>query len=98
VGHYVTDILYGRSAVCAHGPEWRRVMDSLGVAYRPGIKIDLTGVPVRRHRRFEYQCACRTHRLTTRSHNKVTQGAVIYQCRCCDAPLVYAAGQDCHDV
>ncbi|MDH3637582.1 MAG: SprT-like domain-containing protein [Gammaproteobacteria bacterium] len=98
VGHYVTDILYGHTSILAHGPEWQRVMDTLGVAYRPGIKIDLTGIPVRRHRRFDYCCACRIHRLTTRSHNKITRGTVAYRCRRCDTALVYVAEQDCHSV
>jgi SprT protein len=91
VAHYVTDMLYGCANVRAHGPEWRSVMARLGAQRRPEKRLDLTGIPVRRHRRFAYQCGCRMHQLTTRSHDRVERGTAVYQCRICSMQLIPVA-------
>jgi SprT protein len=90
VAHYVTDMLYGLHRVRPHGVEWQAVMRSLGAEPRACCDYDLSGVPVRRQRRFTYACGCATHRLTTQRHNKVHRGEALYRCRRCGVPLVFA--------
>jgi len=90
VAHYVTDLLYGLHNVRPHGVEWQAVMRSLGAEPRATGYYDLTGVPVRRQRRYTYACDCATHRLTTRRHNKVHRGEALYRCRRCGVPLVFS--------
>ena len=90
VAHYVTDILYGLASIRPHGVEWRAVMRSLGAEPRATGNFDLSGVPVRRQRRFTYQCSCNTHRLTTCRHNRVRRGEALYTCRDCGTTLVHA--------
>ena len=90
VAHYVTDVLHGLHRVRPHGAEWRAVMRLLGAEPRAFADYDLSGVPVRRQRRFDYACGCTTHRLTAQRHNKVHRGEACYRCRRCGAPLVFA--------
>jgi SprT protein len=90
VAHYVTDVLYGLQRVRPHGVEWQAVMRSLGAEPRACGDYDLSGVPVRRQRRFTYACGCATHRLSTQRHNKVHHGEALYRCRRCGGPLVFA--------
>ena len=88
VAHYVTDRLHGLRGVRPHGREWKAVMKSLGVDARVTARYDLAGVPVRRQRRFDYRCACRTHLLTSCRHNRVVLGRATYHCRNCGKVLV----------
>ncbi len=88
VAHYVTDRLYGLRNIRAHGSEWKAVMRSLGAEPRITGRYDLTGVPVRRQRRFSYRCECRTHELSARRHNKIRRGEANYLCRRCGAHIV----------
>ena len=90
VAHHVTDRLYGLRNIRPHGPEWQAVMRSLGVSPRATAQYDLSGVPVRRQRRFSYRCACATHQLTAARHNKVRRGDVVYRCRSCRSTLVFS--------
>jgi SprT protein len=90
VAHYVTDMLYGLHRIRPHGVEWQAVMRSLGAEPRACGDYDLSGVPVRRQRRFTYACGCTTHRLTSQRHNKVGRGESLYRCRRCGGPLVFA--------
>jgi SprT protein len=90
VAHYVTDMLYGLQRIRPHGVEWQAVMRSLEAEPRAYGDYDLSGVPVRRQRRFTYACGCATHRLTTQRHNKVRRGESLYRCRRCGVPLVFA--------
>ena len=89
VAHYVTDRLYGLSKVRPHGSEWQQVMRSLGADPRVTAHYELSGVPVRRERRFSYRCECSTHQLTTRRHNKIQCGQAGYLCRRCGSPIVF---------
>lgn len=90
VAHYVTDLLHGLRRVRPHGVEWQRVMQALGAEPRATGDYDLSGIPVRRQRRFPYRCNCRTHQLTTRRHNLVYRGEAAYLCRNCRTALVFA--------
>lgn len=74
---------YGR--VRPHGAEWRQMM------------INIFGLqPVTRHqmdtekvagKQFVYHCACQTHQLSIRRHNKMVRGQQQYLCRQCRQPL-----------
>lgn len=87
VAHFVVDQLWGLRRVRAHGREWRSVMQALGVEPRVTASFDLSGLPVRRQRRFDYHCACGVHSLTTCRHNRVLRGEVRYHCRHCGETL-----------
>ncbi len=88
VAHFVVDQLWGLRRVRAHGAEWQSVMRALGAEPRATARYDLTGLPVRRQRRFAYRCACRAHELTTCRHNRVQRGEARYHCRQCGHTLV----------
>lgn len=88
VAHYVTDRLHGLANIRPHGPQWRAVMQALGVEPRASARFDLNGLPQRRQRRFAYRCACTTHQLSACRHNKITGGRARYHCRACGEPLV----------
>ena len=90
VAHYVTDCLYGLSRVRPHGAEWRAVMRALGASARVTGRYDLSGLPLRRQRRFVYRCACSSHQLSTVRHNRVQRGEAVYLCRRCRQAIMYA--------
>jgi len=84
VAHYITEKLYGLGRVRPHGIEWTEVMRAFGhESSQTCHKYDLNGVPVRRQRRFPYECRCTQHQLSTHRHNKVLKGKAQYQCRRC---------------
>ena len=87
VAHYVVDMMYDARNVKPHGKEWREVMQSFGVEARATANYDLSGIPVRRHRRHPYQCNCDLHQLSSVRHNKIRQGKARYYCRKCQSTL-----------
>lgn len=89
VAHYIVHRLYGLHRVRPHGPEWRAVMADFGADDSVTGNFDLSGIPTRQHRRFRYRCACREHHITTRRHNRVQARRDRYECRLCQAELVY---------
>lgn len=90
VAHYVTDRVYGLAHVRPHGDEWRAIMRLLDVEPHATARFDLSGLPIRRQRRFAYRCSCDTHELSTCRHNRVKKGKARYHCRRCGAALVPA--------
>lgn len=90
VAHYITDCLHGLSRVRPHGPEWRAVMQALGADARVSARYDLSGLPLRRQRRYDYRCDCRRHQLSAVRHNRVQRGETAYLCRQCRTAIVYA--------
>ncbi len=90
VAHYATDVLYGLRNIRPHGPEWRAVMQLLGAAPLATCRYDLSGIPLRRQRRFTYHCACSTHAITTARHNRVASGRARYFCKHCRTALAFA--------
>lgn len=86
VAHYVVDMLHGRRAR-PHGAEWRGVMADFGLVARRTGDFDLSGLPVRRERRFRYRCSCREHELSATRHHRVLRGQSRYHCRVCSGPL-----------
>lgn len=83
VAHYISDSLHGLKNIRPHGQEWRQIMLDFAVNPVRTCNYDLEGVPVRRYRRFSYRCACTSHQLTSRRHNKILQGRMRYACRKC---------------
>lgn len=94
VAHYATDCMYGLRNIRPHGEEWKTVMRSLGAEVRVTAAYDLSGVPVRRQRRFSYQCECRTHQLSACRHNRIQRGQSSYLCRHCGSAIVLSATSD----
>jgi len=90
VAHYLTDVLYGLHNVRPHGREWQAVMRVLDAEPSVTCHYDLTGVPLRRQRRFSYRCACSSHAVSAVRHNRVQRGSGSYVCRQCRTPLVFA--------
>ncbi len=93
VAHYVTDRLYGLRNIRPHGVEWKTVMRSLGADPCVTASYDLSGVPVRRQRRFSYRCECSTHQLSSCRHNKIQRGQSSYLCRRCGSAIYRTAGE-----
>ena len=87
VAHYVVDCCYGLHKVRPHGEEWQQLMIAFGVEPSVTCRYDLSGVPQRRQRRFDYRCDCRAHQLSTVRHNKVQRGTGRYLCKACRQPL-----------
>ncbi len=92
VAHYIVHQLYGdrrsrRHHILPHGEEWRGLMAAFGADDSVTGNYDLSGIPLRRQRRFDYQCQCRSHTLSTRRHNKVLRGDSQYLCRYCKTML-----------
>lgn len=89
VAHYVTDVLHGLRNVRPHGPEWRSIARALGATARATGNYDLTGIPLRRQREFDYRCACTRHALGARRHSRAQRGEATYVCRRCGSPLEF---------
>lgn len=89
VAHYVSDVIFGLHKIRPHGNEWKNIMHSFGVKPDTTSDYDLTGIPVRRLQRYEYQCDCMRHQLSAVRHNKVLRGKMSYRCRFCGSPVVF---------
>ena len=76
-------MLYGLQRIRPHGREWQGIMHAFGVSPRRTADYDLSGIPMRRQRRFTYRCECRDYELTTTRHKKVLAGNGFYVCREC---------------
>ena len=87
VAHYVVEQMYGQGNVKPHGQEWKQLMREFGVEPRRTCNFDMSGIPTRAHRRFKYQCDCRTHSVSTRMHNTINRKQKTYLCRQCGTKL-----------
>jgi len=83
--HVVTFHLFG-PGVQPHGREWHAIMKLFGAPPDRCHNYDVRGMEVRRLRRYQYRCECRTHQLTSIRHNRIGSGQV-YLCRQCGSPL-----------
>jgi SprT protein len=90
--HAVAFRLFG-SRVKPHGPEWQAIMHLFGAEPERCHKYDTNGLQTRRLRRFGYDCACRTHRLTSIRHKRILLGQV-YLCRHCGEALKPSGSAD----
>jgi SprT protein len=93
VAHYVIDCLYGIRKVRPHGTEWKAVMQSFEADASRTCRYDFSGIPVKAEKRYDYQCGCKTHRLTTRRHNKVLKKRLLYLCKSCGGKLFHFGTQ-----
>ncbi len=94
VAHYIVDCLYGYSSkssrrVKPHGKEWQQVMRDFGVAPTVRASYDLSGIPTRAVKRFDYRCQCRVVSLSSVRHNKIESGLQRYRCRECLTDLAF---------
>ncbi|MEX2366398.1 MAG: SprT-like domain-containing protein, partial [Pseudohongiellaceae bacterium] len=64
VAHHICYELHGRKAK-PHGKEWRVIMQAFGVPAEATCKLDLSDIPQKQLKRFDYACACRKHQLTS---------------------------------
>ena len=90
VAHYVSDRLFGLRNIKPHGKEWQGIMQDFGIKPEATGRYDLTGIPVRRQKRHEYHCICRTHQISSSRHNKIQQGSVSYQCQYCGSTISFS--------
>lgn len=82
VAHLIVYQHYGK--VKPHGKEWQHVMEVVfHCPARTTHSLDIKDVI---GKQFEYRCACATHQLTIRRHNKVLKGA-DYVCKKCKTVL-----------
>jgi SprT protein len=89
VAHYLADELYGARNIRPHGVEWKAIMHRLGANPTVTCRYDLSGIPQRQQRRFEYACGCSTHAISTVRHKRVQSGKGHYLCRRCRQSLVF---------
>ncbi len=87
VSHYIIYSQYGFKAVRPHGNEWKELMLKFGVEPNCTNSLDMEGIPTRRQKRHPYRCDCRYHLISSRRHNKITNGKVRYFCRSCKKEL-----------
>lgn len=88
VAHYAADLLFSPQKIRPHGRQWQAVMRFFGVPPATTCNFDLTGIPTRKVRRYNYYCLCTTHQLTAIRHNRVVGGLQRYVCRQCASELV----------
>jgi SprT protein len=88
VAHYVMYCLYGPKGTRPHGREWKDLMRKFGAIPSRTNSLDLTGIPIRRHRRHPYTCSCMNHQISSRRHNRIRAGKARYFCRSCKGELV----------
>lgn len=70
-----------------HGCEWKAVMRRIfGVEPERTHAYDMSSVAVRRQRRWAYACPCRTHKIPTARHNKISAGKT-FVCSACRGTL-----------
>lgn len=91
VCHYaIYRLLGGQRRIKPHGPEWQGLMTAMGAQPLATFTADLSDIPVRRQRRFHYQCACQTHEVSATRHHRIQRKRAEYRCRYCDSTLVPA--------
>lgn len=90
VAHYVIDCVYGMRRVRPHGAEWKNLMREFGADDSRTCRYDLSGIPVKSEKRYDYHCGCKTHQLTARRHNKVLKKRIYYVCKSCNGKLAYS--------
>ena len=85
LGHLITYQVFGR--VKPHGQEWQRVMNQVfQLSADTCHQFDVRNV---QGQTFEYHCACQTHLLSVRRHNRILKEGVEYLCRKCKGKLVF---------
>jgi len=83
VAHYVSDLIYGLRNIKPHGPEWQSIMHAFDADASVTSNYDLTGIPIKKQKLFNYLCDCREHRITTVRHNRIQRQRYKYYCKYC---------------
>ncbi len=89
VAHHICYELHGKKAK-PHGKEWREIMLAFGVPAEATSKLDLSEIPQKKLKRFEYICDCGSHQLSSIRHNRIQRGQSRYACPKCSATLTRA--------
>jgi SprT protein len=92
--HLVTFSLFG-PGIAPHGREWRTIMALFGAPPQRCHRYNVEGLQTRQLRRYDYRCACSSHRLTSIRHNRIRSGQT-YLCRRCGGPLERVAEPASH--
>ncbi len=85
--HLLTFALFGR--VQPHGKEWQMMMtEIMDLPAKRTHQFSTTSSQTRQYQRFEYQCSCQKHLLTSIRHNRLQAGKAEYRCRKCGEVLM----------
>ena len=85
LAHLIVYQVFGR--VKPHGKEWQAVMNQ--IFHLPADTCHQFDVQNVQGKTFEYRCACQTHLLSVRRHNRIIREKVEYLCRKCKGKLVF---------
>lgn len=92
VAHEVSHIFaYKLFHDSGHGRFWKIVFSFLGFTPDRCHSYDMTGVKVRKQKRFKYACGCvgKIHELSKVKHNRFQAGKYTsLKCRCCMKQIV----------
>ena len=92
VAHYGIHCAFPtRRRIKPHGAEWRGLMRALGANPQATFSSDMTGLRVRRQRRFSYTCDCQQHEVSATRHYRILRQRAAYCCRFCHAELCQSA-------
>jgi SprT protein len=96
--HLITRILFPK-AKQAHGPEWRHVMNILGVDSSTYHKYDIS-CAYPEGSLFTYVCACENKKFlfTKIKHNKASKGVAYYTHTACGSRLIHHTTKDQYGV
>jgi SprT protein len=94
VAHLICFKLYPYSKQ-HHGPEWRSIMQRLGIQDIARChSYDTTSVAQRKPRiKFEYKCLCKRHEVGNAIHQRNLSGMKKYVCTDCKTPIVYTGAR-----
>lgn len=67
----------------AHGREWQQVMRRFGIEPKRTHRYDMSNVARRRVRYWVYSCRCRSHKVSTVTHNRIQKNPGAYRCGSC---------------
>jgi SprT protein len=86
VAHMVAYLLHGKN-ISGHGYEWQRVMfDCFGLFPDQYHRYATSHLKKNKMRQFVYACACKSHTIPARKHNRLQKGHT-YTCRSCGTAL-----------
>ncbi len=81
LAHLISYALHGRAGT-GHGPNWKRVMRTLGYSPDRTHSLDTSGLRRVHSVKGIARCSCRTYNLKARRFNKILRGAK-YRCLLC---------------
>ena len=85
VAHIAADIVYKRSCK-SHGREWKHLMSVLGREPLRTHDYDVSRAMVRHVRRYNVNCDCKEHIVSSIIYNRILKGQ-IYVCTTCNQKL-----------